>query len=134
MKFTGFPNLLDAPAQIAGDVASSMFGTPYGQYIRGVLGSNNREYGTEIFKENEVDLLKDLAVEQIKNGSFQIDYKNLDADITKKLSYKMELGLTKEQFNKVPSLESYEKNIPEDKPDAWEGVAKWLSSSIDEIL
>ena len=210
MKFTGFPNLLDSSAQIVGTAASGMFGTPYGQYIRGILGSNNREYGTEIFKEKEVDLLKDLAVEQVKSGSFQIDYGDLGADITKKLSYNMdlpenmsaqdalattlgtsslrrdgdrlinvdeydfqepkedpketslygiahqigevvrpeghgpsiradlgtwkELGLTKEQFNKVPTLESYEKNIPEDKPDAWEGVSKWLSKSIDEIL
>ena len=91
MKFTGFPNLLDSSAQIVGTAASGMFGTPYGQYIRGILGSNNREYGTEIFKEKEVDLLKDLAVEQVKNGSFQINYKNIGADITKNLSYNMKL-------------------------------------------
>ena len=210
MSLLSFPKLFDNTTQYVSDAVSATVGTPYGQFIRGVAGSKDHVYGTEIFKDDEVDLLKDLAKEQVKNGSFQIDYKNLGADITKKLSYNMdlpenmsaqdalattlgtsslrrsgdrlinvdeydfqepkedpkkvslygiahqigevvrpeghgpsiradlgtwkELGLTKEQFDKVPTLESYEKNIPEDKPDAWEGVAKWLSSSIDEIL
>ena len=70
---------------------SATVGTPYGQFVRGVAGSKDHVYGTEIFKDDEVDLLKDLAKEQVKNGSFQINYKNLDDDITKKLSYNMDL-------------------------------------------
>ncbi len=46
-----------------------------------------------------------------------------------------ELGLDEKQFSRVPTLESYEKSIgKEDKPESWEGVAQWLSKSLDEII
>ena len=208
MSLLSLPKLLDGTAQFVGDAVSATVGTPYGQFIRGVGGSKDRVYGTEIFKDNEIDVLKDLAKEQVKQGSYQINYKNIGADITKKLSYNMklpdkmsakdaiattlgtsslrrdgdrliivdeydfqkpdeepkdvslygmahqlgevmnppgqgpsiradlgswkELGLNEKQFNKVPTLESYEESL--DKPEDWEGVAKWLSSTIDEII
>ena len=208
MSLLALPKLLDGTAQFVGDAVSATVGTPYGQFIRGVGGSKDRVYGTEIFKDNEIDVLKDLAKEQVKQGSYQINYKNIGADITKKLSYNMklpdkmsakdaiattlgtsslrrdgdrliivdeydfqkpdeepkdvslygmahqlgevmnppgqgpsiradlgswkELGLNEKQFSKVPTLESYEESL--DKPEDWEGVAKWLSSTIDEII
>ena len=91
MSLLSFPKLFDNAVQSVGDVVSSTVGTPYGQFIRGVAGSKHNVYGTEIFKDNEIDVLKDLAKEQVKQGSFQINYKNIGADITRKLSYNMEL-------------------------------------------
>ena len=91
MSLFSFPKLLDTTAQYVGDAVSATVGTPYGQYIRGVVGSKDNVYGTEIFKDNEIDVLKDLAKAQVKQGSFQIDYKDIGADITSKLSYNMEL-------------------------------------------
>lgn len=210
MSLLSLPKLLDGTAQFVGDAVSATVGTPYGQFIRGVGGSKDRVYGTEIFKDNEIDVLKDLAKEQVKQGSYQINYKNIGADITKKLSYNMklpdkmsakdaiattlgtsslrrdgdrliivdeydfqkpdeepkdvslygmahqlgevmnppgqgpsiradlgswkELGLNEKQFNKVPTLESYEESLDKSEPEDWEGVAKWLSSTIDEII
>ena len=211
MSLLSFPKLLDNTAQFVGDAVSATIGTPYGQFIRGVAGSKDNVYGTEIFKDNEIDVLKDLAKEQVKQGSFQINYKDIGADITSKLSYNMklpdkmsakdaiattlgtsslrrdgdrliivdeydfqkpkeepketslygmahqvgevlnppgqgpsiradlgswkELGLDEKQFSRVPTLESYEKSIgKEDKPESWEGVAQWLSKSLDDII
>lgn len=210
MSLLSLPKLLDGTSQFVGDAVSATVGTPYGQFIRGVGGSKDRVYGTEIFKDNEIDVLKDLAKEQVKQGSYQINYKNIGADITKKLSYNMklpdkmsakdaiattlgtsslrrdgdrliivdeydfqkpdeepkdvslygmahqlgevmnppgqgpsiradlgswkELGLNEKQFNKVPTLESYEESLDKSEPEDWEGVAKWLSNTIDEII
>ena len=91
MSLLSLPKLLDGTAQFVGDAVSATVGTPYGQFIRGVGGSKDRVYGTEIFKDNEIDVLKDLAKEQVKQGSYQINYKNIGADITSKLSYNMKL-------------------------------------------
>ena len=91
MSLLSFPKLLDNTAQFVGDAVSATVGTPYGQFIRGVGGSKDRVYGTEIFKDNEIDVLKDLAKEQVKQGSYQINYKDIGADITSKLSYNMKL-------------------------------------------
>ena len=91
MSLLSFPKLFDNTTQYVSDAVSATVGTPYGQFIRGVAGSKDHVYGTEIFKDDEVDLLKDLAKEQVKNGSFQINYKNIGADITKNLSYNMKL-------------------------------------------
>jgi len=210
MSLLSLPKLLDGTSQFVGDAVSATVGTPYGQFIRGVGGSKDRVYGTEIFKDNEIDVLKDLAKEQVKQGSYQINYKNIGADITKKLSYNMklpdnmsakdaiattlgtsslrrdgdrliivdeydfqkpdeepkdvslygmahqlgevmnppgqgpsiradlgswkELGLNENQFNKVPTLESYEESLDKSEPEDWEGVAKWLSNTIDKII
>ena len=210
MSLLSLPKLLDGTAQFVGDAVSATVGTPYGQFIRGVGGSKDRVYGTEIFKDNEIDVLKDLAKEQVKQGSYQINYKNIGADITSKLSYNMklpdnmsakdaiattlgtsslrrdgdrliivdeydfqkpdeepkdvslygmahqlgevmnppgqgpsiradlgswkELGLNEKQFNKVPTLESYEESLDKSEPEDWEGVAKWLSNTIDKII
>jgi len=210
MSLLSLPKLLDGTSQFVGDAVSATVGTPYGQFIRGVGGSKDRVYGTEIFKDNEIDVLKDLAKEQVKQGSYQINYKNIGADITKKLSYNMklpdnmsakdaiattlgtsslrrdgdrliivdeydfqkpdeepkdvslygmahqlgevmnppgqgpsiradlgswkELGLNEKQFNKVPTLESYEESLDKSEPEDWEGVAKWLSNTIDKII
>lgn len=210
MSLLLLPKLVDGTAQLVGDAVSATIGTPYGQFIRGVGGSKDRVYGLEIFKENEIEVLKDLAKEQVKQGSYQINYKDIGADITSKLSYNMklpdkmsakdaiattlgtsslrrdgdrliivdeydfqkpkeepeevslyglahqigevlnppghgpsiradlgswkELGLNEEQFNKVPTLESYEESLNKPELEDWEVAAKWLSKAFDEII
>jgi len=83
--------LWDMLSQFGGKVAQETVGTPYGQFIRGIAGSKDRVYGTEIFKDNEVALLQDLALDSIKTGKYHIGYKDIGSDKLKNIGYNMEL-------------------------------------------